>query len=85
MVRPTAGGSVAFTHCEVLDLNTDRSDSGFLPSTEMPWIDIDDFSTSILRVHNLSKPLIMGVINVTQTAFQMAIMPQSDLLLMSLI
>ena len=33
--QPLAGGSVAFTHCEVLDLNAGRLDDVILPSTEI--------------------------------------------------
>ena len=35
MAQPLAGGSVGFTHCEVLDLNADRLDDVIFPSTEI--------------------------------------------------
>ena len=68
--QPLAGGSVAFTHCEVLDLNTDRTDSVILPSTEMQAdLTLMTSQRQSFASHNLSKPLIMGVINVTPDSF----------------
>ena len=68
--QPLAGGTVAFTHCEVLDLNTDRSDSVILPSTQMPAdLTLMTSQRQSFASHNLSKPLIMGVINVTPDSF----------------
>ncbi len=68
--QPLAGGSVAFTHCEVLELNADRLDGVILPSTEIAAdLTLMTAQRQSFASHNLSKPLIMGVINVTPDSF----------------
>ena len=59
--QPLAGGSVAFTHCEVLDLNADRLDSViFAVNRNSSGFDIDDFSTSSLRVSQFIQAVDHG-------------------------
>ena len=70
MAQPLAGGNIAFTHCEILDLNVDRFNVGIFPLAEIK-ADLT-LMTSHRRPfasHNLSRPLIMGVVNVTPDSF----------------
>lgn len=68
--RPLAGGSVAFTHCEVLSLHLDHFSDGILPVGEIEAdLTLMTSRRQAFASHNLFGPLIMGVINVTPDSF----------------
>lgn len=70
IAKPLAGGSIAFTHCEVLQIEADGFVDGVFPlgQVETDLALMTDKRRSFAS-HDLSAPLIMGVINVTPDSF----------------
>lgn len=71
MAKPLAGGPVAFTHCELLN----PDDSGEHRFSVKPNASVDGDLSSLVSArhpfagHDLSRPVIMGVVNVTPDSF----------------
>ena len=66
-----AGGPVAFTHCEVLDCDTSGTVVSSVVAVGSGDLDLSALTSARppFAEHELSRPLIMGVVNVTPDSF----------------
>ena len=66
-----AGGPVAFTHCEVMDCDTSGTVVSSVVAVGSGDLDLSALTSARppFAEHELSRPLIMGVVNVTPDSF----------------
>ena len=71
MASPLAGGPVAFTHCECLEPGIDGEIASRVTPVSAETVDLSALTErrAPFAGHDLARPLIMGVVNVTPDSF----------------